>query len=154
MMLRLVRLLNLVVIAALVFAAAWVYEIKYAATRQTERVAKLRTEIRRERDATAALRAEWSQLDNPDRIQALTRRHLTLQPVDATQFDKLDGLPEKVVPIVPPGTPDPIGVLIENTNADADADAVTGSVPATSSAPPADTEPTPADSAPNQEGQP
>lgn len=120
------RLLNLAVIAALVFAAAWVYEIKYAATRQGERVAKLRVEIRRERDAIAALRAEWAQLDNPDRIQALSRRHLTLRPVEATQFDALDGLPEKIVPIVPPGTPDPIGVLIEST---ADAEVVTGSVP-------------------------
>jgi hypothetical protein len=120
------RLLNLAVVAALVFAAAWVYEIKYAATRQGERVAKLRVEIRRERDAIAALRAEWAQLDNPDRIQALSRRHLTLRPVEATQFDSLDGLPEKIVPIVPPGTPDPIGVLIEST---ADAEVVTGSVP-------------------------
>ncbi len=121
------RLLNLVVIAALVFAAAWVYEIKYSATRQTERVAKLRAEIRRERDATAALRAEWAALDNPDRIQALSRRHLTLRSLEANQFDTLDTLPERIVPIVPPGTADPIGVLIEST---ADAEVVTGSVPA------------------------
>lgn len=129
-MLRLVRLLNLVVIAALVVAAAWVYEIKYAATRQTERVAKLRVEIRRERDAIAGLRAEWSQLDNPDRIQALARRHLTLRTVDATQFDSLDNLPDKVIPIVPPGTVDPIGVLIESSiENSADPEIVTGSTP-------------------------
>jgi cell division protein FtsL len=122
-MLRLVRLLNLVVIAALVLAAAWVYEIKYSATRQTERVAKMRVEIRHERDAIAALKAEWAQLDNPDRIQALARRHLTLRQIDASQFDGLDGLPDKVVPVVPPGTADPIGVLIEST---ADAEVMTG----------------------------
>ena len=121
---RLVRLLNLIVVAALVLAAAWVYEIKYAATRQTERVAKLRVEIRHERDAIAALKAEWAQLDNPDRIQALARRHLTLRQVEATQFDSLDGLPDKIMPIVPPGTPDPIGVLIEST---ADSEVMTGS---------------------------
>jgi hypothetical protein len=122
------RLLNLAVIAGLVFAAAWVYEIKYSATRQAERVAKLRVEIRRERDSTAALRAEWAQLDNPDRIQALSRRHLTLRSIEANQFDALDALPERVVPIVPPGTADPIGVLIEST---ADAEVLTGSVPPT-----------------------
>ena len=121
---RLVRLVNLIVVAALVLAAAWVYEIKYAATRQTERVAKMRVEIRHERDAIAALKAEWAQLDNPDRIQALARRHLTLRQIDASQFDGLDGLPDKVVPIVPPGTADPIGVLIEST---ADAEVMTGS---------------------------
>ena len=109
------RLVNLAVIAALVLAAAWVYEIKYSSTRQAERVAKLRAEIRRERDAIAALRAEWAQLDNPDRIQILAKRHLTLRPSEAMQFDGLDRLPEKPVDIVPPGTADPIAALIEIT---------------------------------------
>jgi cell division protein FtsL len=109
------RLLNLAVIAALVLAAAWVYEIKYSSTRQAERVAKLRGEIRRERDAIAALRAEWAQLDNPDRIQILAKRHLTLKPIEAIQFDTLDRLPDKPVEIVPPGTADPIAALIEIT---------------------------------------
>jgi cell division protein FtsL len=109
------RLLNLAVIAALVLAAAWVYEIKYSSTRQAERVAKLRAEIRRERDAIAALRAEWAQLDNPDRIQILAKRHLTLKPIEPVQFDSLDRLADKPVDIVPPGTADPIAALIEIT---------------------------------------
>jgi cell division protein FtsL len=120
------RLLNLAVIAALVLAAAWVYEIKYASTRQAERVAKLRVEIRRERDNIAALRAEWAQLDNPDRIQTLARRHLTLKPIESTQFDSLDRLPDKPIEIVPPGTADPIGALIETM---VDPEVVNGNVP-------------------------
>ena len=40
-----------------------------------------------------ALRAEWAQLENPARIEALVRRHLSLQPVEPTQFDSLDDLP-------------------------------------------------------------
>ena len=119
------RVLNMVVIAALVLAAAWVYEIKYSSTLQAERVAKLRAEIRRERDAIAALRAEWGQLDNPDRIQLLARRHLALQPVVATQFDRLDDLPDRPVEIVPPGTADQIGALIELS---ADPEVVTGTI--------------------------
>ena len=120
------RLLNLTVIGALVLAAAWVYEIKYASTRQAERVAKLRAEIRRERDTIAALRAEWAQLVNPDRIQILAKRHLTLKTIEATQFDSLDRLPEKPAEIVPPGTADPIGALIETM---VDPEVVTGAVP-------------------------
>jgi hypothetical protein len=107
------RLINLAVIGALVLAAAWVYEIKYSSTRQAERVAKLRAEIRRERDTIAALRAEWAQLDNPDRIQILARRHLTLKPIELTQFDTLERLPDKPIDIVPPGSADPIAALIE-----------------------------------------
>ena len=78
------RLLNICVIVALVLAAADVYKIKFESTRQAQRVAKLRMEIRREHDAIAALRAEWAKLDNPARIQDLARRHLALKPVDAT----------------------------------------------------------------------
>jgi len=117
------RFLNIAVIFALVLAAAWVYEIKYSSTRQAERVAKLRVEIRRERDAIAALRAEWAQLNNPDRIQSLARRHLTLKPIDAAQFDPFDGLAERPIDIVPPGTADPIGALIETM---VDPEVVTG----------------------------
>ena len=62
-------------IAALVSAAAYVYKIKFESTLQAERVAKLRMEIRREQDAIAALRAEWSKLDTPARIQELAQRH-------------------------------------------------------------------------------
>jgi len=59
------RVLNICVIAALVLAAADVYTIKFQSTRQAQRVAQLRLEIRRERDALAALRAEWGQARQP-----------------------------------------------------------------------------------------
>ena len=65
-----VRILHLFVIVALVLAAAYVYDIKFESTLQAERVAKLRGEIRRERDAVAALRAEWAKLDSPARVQS------------------------------------------------------------------------------------
>jgi cell division protein FtsL len=120
------RLLHLVVLGALVLAAADVYKIKYESTLQAERVAKLRAEVRREQDAIAGLRAEWSRLDRPDRLQELAQRHLTLKPVDARQFDMLDRLPERPVDLVPPGTADPIGAVIETF---ADPDVLTGSVP-------------------------
>ena len=107
------RALNVLVIAALVMAAAYVYKIKFESTLQAERVSKMRAEIRRERDAIAILRAEWTQLDRPDRIQGLAQRHLKLKAVEVAQFDPLDKLPERPVQIVPPGTPDPIGAIIE-----------------------------------------
>jgi cell division protein FtsL len=107
------RLLHLVVMAALVCAAVYVYKIKFDSTLQAERVAKLRTEIRRERDAIASLRAEWSQLDNPIRIQGLAQRHLTLKPVEATQFDAFDRLPDRPADAVASDLNDPIGAMID-----------------------------------------
>src|SRR5215469_5372523 len=108
------RLLNLIVIVALVLAAGYVYRIKFDSAAQAERVAKLRSEIRHTRDSIAALRAEWARLDSPNRIERLARRHLLLKQEDATQFDSLDRLPERPAPPVAPDTGDPIGDMIEN----------------------------------------
>ncbi len=104
------RLLNILVIASLIFAAAFVYKIKFDSTLQIERVAKLHGQIRRERDAIATLRAEWSRLDDPARIQALAERHLTLKPVSPTQFGAFDNLPSRPSDAVPPV--DPIAAIL------------------------------------------
>jgi cell division protein FtsL len=122
------RLLNLLVIAALVFAAAYVYRIKFQSTLQAERVAKLRTEVQREREAVAALRAQWAKLDSPRRIQDLARRHLTLQPIVPTQFGRFDRLPERPPQIIRRGNDDPIAAILEMISPPAPP--VTGSIPA------------------------
>jgi cell division protein FtsL len=109
-----IRILHILVIAALVSAAAYVYKIKFESTREAERVAKLRMEIRREQDVIAGLRAEWSTLESPVRIQELAKRHLSLRPIEARQFDRLDNLPERPPDLVPPDSADPIGSLLEN----------------------------------------
>jgi len=120
------RLLHIVVLAGLVLAAADVYKIKYESTLEAERVAKLRAELRREQDLIASLHAEWAKLDRPDRLQELARRHLALKPLDVRQYDALDKLPDRPVELVPPGTADPIGTVIETM---IDAGMLTGSVP-------------------------
>ena len=108
-----IRLLNICVIVALVVAAAYVYRIKFESTRKAEQVARLRLDIRREHDAVAELRAQWSKLDNPIRIQELAQRHLSLRMIDSRQFDQLDHLPDRPPDLVPPDSPDPIGNLLE-----------------------------------------
>ena len=74
------RLLSICLVAALVLAAADVYKIKFESTRQSQRLVRLRMDIRQERNAIAALRAQWSKLDSPSRIEELARRHLSCAP--------------------------------------------------------------------------
>ena len=120
------RIIHLLVIGVLVFAAAYVYRIKMESTVRTERVLRLHAEIREQRDAIAALRAEWAKLDAPLRLQGLADRHLALKPLVATQYDSLKNLPERPPSLVKPGDADPIGAMIQTI----DSVAVTGSVPA------------------------
>ena len=125
------RILNLVVIGALVLAAAYVYRIKFDSMVQAERLAKIRSEMRRERDTIAMLRAEWGELDSPARVEALANRFLPLKPIAPTQFDALDQLPDRPPQFIKPDSADPIGNIIENFQ---EPDQVTGSV-ATPAAP-------------------
>ncbi|TPQ33688.1 hypothetical protein C2U70_18865 [Bradyrhizobium guangdongense] len=120
------RIIHFLVIGALIFAAAYVYRIKMESTARTERVLRLHAEIREQRDAIAALRAEWAKLDAPLRLQGLAERHLQLKPLTGTQYDQLKNLPERPPRLVKPGETDPIGAMIE---AVADPNTVTGSVP-------------------------
>jgi len=124
------RLVHLLVIAALVFAAAYVYQIKMDSISRTERVLRLHAEIREQRDAIALLHSQWAKLDAPLRLQGLAERHLPLKPLTATQYDSLKNLPERPPSLVKPGDPDPIGSMIQTIDASADATTVTGSVPA------------------------
>ena len=123
------RIIHLLVIGILVFAAAYVYRIKMDSTIRTERVLKLHAEIREQRDAIASLRSDWAKLDAPLRLQGLAERHLPLKPINATQYDSLKNLPERPPRLFRPGEPDPIGSMISTIEAASDPDTVTGSVP-------------------------
>ena len=145
------RLLNFVVIGALVLAAAYVYRIKFDSTVQAEHLAKLRSEVRRERDRIAALRAEWGELDNPGRIEILAKRFLQLKPIAPTQFDNLDRLPERPTDDTRAANDDPIGGMLGNLDPP---EAVTGTIlaPAPAATPPdsASGAPNPPSGAPSQ----
>ena len=122
------RIIHLLVVGMLVFAAAYVYRIKMESTSRVERVQRLNAEIREQRDAIAGLRAEWAKLASPLRLQGLAERHLPLKPLTATQYDSLKNLPER-----PPNftrDPDPIGSMLNSIEAAADPQGITGSVPA------------------------
>src|SRR5437899_11170622 len=121
------RIIHLLVIGALLFAASYVYRIKMDSTARVERVLRLHAEIREQRDAIAVLRSEWAKLDAPLRLQGRAERHLPLRPISATQYDALKNLPERPASLVKPGDPDPIGAMINAIASAADSGSVTGS---------------------------
>jgi hypothetical protein len=135
------RFINIVIIGALILAASYVYRIKYESTVQAERLAKLRGELRHERDLIATLRAKWGELDNPARIETLSKRFLQLKPIAPTQFDPLDRLPERPADDARAANDDPIGNMIGNLQPP---EGITGSI----LAPTMDASPPPLESTP------
>jgi hypothetical protein len=102
------RIFNLVLLAVMIVGAAVTYDMKYRTETAAERIARLQAEIAREKQTIQTLKAEWSLLDQPSRLQALVDRHadyFQLQPFSSDQVVTIDQIPQK------PVEPDPIGAL-------------------------------------------
>ena len=92
------RTSDIILIAVMVSAAAMTYKIKRDAEVQQTAVYKIQAQIRTEEDTIDLLRADWSLLTQPSRLQRLAdlyKDQLGLQTADARQMVRLDELPEK-----------------------------------------------------------
>ena len=78
MFLRILHALSILVLVGSAFA---VYKVKYDTTYEVQRIAKLRSDIRSEQERIALLRAEWTRLAAPQRVQELAVRHLGMKPM-------------------------------------------------------------------------
>lgn len=102
------RIANIIMVIALLVTAAVVYQLKYASTMETERLANLRASIRKEREAISMMKAEWARRTSPFYIQGLVERHLDLKRLDMASVSDLSNLPAK-----PAAQSDGIGGMIE-----------------------------------------
>jgi len=87
------RFLNLLSVLLVVVLSIGLYNLKYKVEAQERERAQLTQEILNEHEAIRALRAEWSYLTRPARLQSLTERHLDLVPLKASQIATFDDLP-------------------------------------------------------------
>lgn len=107
-----VRLLNVLFILAVIAGAAVVFGMKHDAERAAERVAQLQRDIDGERESISLLKAEWSLLNQPSRLQRLVERYnayLQLEPLDVAQIAALEDLPAKPMNFDPYGDAAPLG---------------------------------------------
>lgn len=96
------RTSDIVLIAIMVSAAAFTYKTKHEAETRRDEVRKIETRIKLEQDTITLLKADWSLLTQPSRLQKLTeiyRDELVLRPVEAHQIVGLDQLPARPVEI-------------------------------------------------------
>ncbi len=89
------RIFHIAAIGALIASAVYAYSIKYDTIYLAEQVAKLKHQIKREKDMNAVLAAEWQRLTRPDRLQILAERHLDLKPMAIDQLARASDLPQR-----------------------------------------------------------
>jgi hypothetical protein len=111
-----VRLLSLLAFGFLAGLVILIYDMKFETRRLETRAAQLTRAIEDEKDNVALMRAEWSHVTAPDRIERLALEILPLQPVKSTQLIKQEEFvatfARMPIPPVHPATDDAIGDLI------------------------------------------
>lgn len=70
------------------------YALKYDTGKEAAANLRLRAEIAQEREAIRIFEAEWSLLNQPDRLQKLAKRHLQLAPLLPEQIVDYSAIPE------------------------------------------------------------
>lgn len=93
-----VRVLNVLLVLAMLVGAGLTYQMKHRAEVVAHRVARMNINIGREKEAIALLKAEWSVLSQPGRLQDVIARyqdHFKLEPFAASQVATLDEIPLK-----------------------------------------------------------
>ena len=111
------KLFNAILVIAVLVSGFLLYSLEHA-TRGIERdTAKLERKIAASQEGIKLLRAEWSSLTRPDRLQRLAAEHLKLQTIKAQQIVKIEDLGQKVPPEpivrLEASDQDPIGDILE-----------------------------------------
>ena len=113
-----VRYINIFFVLLVLVGTASVYDVKLTAERSASRVAELKREIDAERETIRHLKAEWSMLNQPERLQGLVERYneyLQLQPLNVHQIVSPEELPARPVMLEPIGGDLPMSGLAGST---------------------------------------
>ncbi|MBB2971123.1 hypothetical protein [Mesorhizobium sp. RMAD-H1] len=92
------RTFDIILITIMLAAATVTYKIKYDAEKRMAEIAKLQRKIDFEKDTITLLKADWSLLTQPNRLQKLVeiyQSELDLKPIDARQIVSIDDIPER-----------------------------------------------------------
>ena len=84
-MIRPATLLALIILAGSAFG---LFQVKYRVQALHKDLAEINRQLDEERSATHVLKAEWAYLNHPDRLRALTGRHLQLTPIMLSQLQE------------------------------------------------------------------
>jgi cell division protein FtsL len=91
-----IRITTLLWVALLVVAGGTVMHVSYQVRHVEQRLSELNRDTRLEQDKLRILGAEWDTLNDPQRIDQLAKRHLTLEATPIARVVALDAIPLKL----------------------------------------------------------
>lgn len=98
------RYLPPILIILMIAGAAFTYDTKHKAEQAAATVVSLRAQVESEKTSLRLLKAEWSVLTQPARLQALVEKYqaqLGLRTADVGQFVTIDEVPTRFIGMGP-----------------------------------------------------
>jgi cell division protein FtsL len=96
---------NFTLVVVTLVTASMLYSLEHV-TRGYERdISRSKAQMVDNAEAIKLLKAEWSSLTRPERLQKLAEQHLALKVVQPDQYVGADDLPARLKALVPTETP-------------------------------------------------
>ena len=117
-----IRIVDAVLVAAVLGGAVWTFQIKHSAEQSAKKIALLTRQIEAEDRKITLLRADWAIMTSPERLEKVARtfeNELGLNEMRSDQIATLDELP--------PLRPNPKEKILKALQ-DGEADTQTGSI--------------------------
>ncbi|MEI8393761.1 MAG: hypothetical protein WCF85_03430 [Rhodospirillaceae bacterium] len=99
---------DLVWLSVAAFAGVSLFHTSYRVQGLRDELAGMERQIGAENDGIQVLKAEWSFLNDPARLEQLAANHLTLKPITATQISGFDALPIRSTAPISVSAPQPV----------------------------------------------
>jgi hypothetical protein len=113
-----VKLLNALLVLAVLAAAAFLYGLEHRTRGAEKAIAGIKRDLAEEAEATKLLKAEWTSLIRPDRLQKLAEAGGKLKPAAVDQYvslnQLLNRLPDAPVRAPQAASDDPIGAILKD----------------------------------------
>jgi cell division protein FtsL len=110
------RFTNICLGAAVFATAVWLYHVKYDVLASVRRIDALERQIDEVEHDVTLLKAEWTYLNRPERLQALAENHLELTATGRDQIITEAGIdltiPLREIAEIPADAEDPIGDIL------------------------------------------
>lgn len=82
-----------------------VFRITYQVDELEQELSELNKQILEEQETIHILKAEWSYLNDPNRLEDLARRHLGLEAMQGNQLVNMDMFDKQLLPVTPQAQP-------------------------------------------------
>lgn len=95
-----IRPLTVVSFLAFAGAGAWLYHVKHGVSLQDRELREVRRATEQARERMTILRAEWSLLNEPDRLRQVATRNLQMEAMQPQHFARLNEMERRLPQVV------------------------------------------------------